>query len=269
MVPFLRHCSRHSIPLPTSIYPLAMDISLLMQTEPVEEYRDEKEMCVDIQPVPSVEKDNVEGKLDVMAPTGEDKEGTVVEAESERPTEMEEPNLQGGSTPHLTEVIHSAKTKTTYLADSMEGGRCDQGQPEVSIISNVFNITLSYPTDLNTTAAIGDYPSEKTQMATSGVALEEAESMHKTREGKPSDTEQCSGDVEEVKRQGAGDERQCLAEVNQVVNALTEPRLQTEGTPHLQESTYNSTRVCLMFKYTSVLEVMSLYPELRVDQRIA
>ena len=252
----------HNIPLPTSIHPLAMDTSILTQTEPAEECRDQKEMCVDTQPlikqptsvpsegildrasseVPSVEKDNVVGKLDVMAPTGGEKEGTVVEAESERPTEKEEPHLQGGSTPHLTEAIHSAEAKTctdvTYLDGSMEEGRCDQGQPEVSIISNVFNITLSYPTDLNTTAAIGAHPSEKIQMARSGVAFEEAGSMHKTKERKPTDTEQCSGDVEEVKRQGAGDKRQRLAEVNQVVNALTEPRLQTEGTPHLQEGIY-------------------------------
>ena len=180
--------------------------------------------------VPSVEKDNVEGMLDA----------TVCEADR---TEKEEPHLQRGSTPHLIEAIHSAEVKTStdvaYLDGSMEGGRCDQEQPEVPNTSNIFNITSFNPTaDLNTTVAIGEHPSEKIQMGRSGVALDKAENMHKTKERKPSDTEQCSGDVEEVKSQGAGDERQRLAEVNQVVNALTEPRLKTEGTPHLQEGTY-------------------------------
>ena len=88
--------------------------------------------------VPSAEKDNVEGKLDVMAPTGGDKEGTVVVAESERPAEKEEPHLQGGSTPHLTEAIHSDRAKTiTHICGSMGEVRCDQGLPEAPNTSNV------------------------------------------------------------------------------------------------------------------------------------
>ena len=92
--------------------------------------------------VPNVERDNVGGRVDIMAPTGGNEGGSVsdvIEAGSKKPEEKEEPCPHEGGIPHLTETIHQAEVKTSvdgaHLCDSMEGVRGDLGQPEVSIIS--------------------------------------------------------------------------------------------------------------------------------------
>ena len=79
-------------------------------------------------------KDNVEGKLDIMAPT-KGNEVHVHEAECKRPTEKEEPHLQVVSTPQLSDLAE-AKTRAD-IKDSLQRMRFDQVQPEVSITCSV------------------------------------------------------------------------------------------------------------------------------------